>query len=75
MIVLDALQKGARDFAWFFKGVMREDAYEKYQAHHQAVDATGDPDQPLMTQILLTEREFWRDMTDRQESNPQNRCC
>ncbi|HYH77897.1 MAG TPA: YbdD/YjiX family protein, partial [Arthrobacter sp.] len=23
----------------------------------------------------LTEREFWRDRTDRQDSNPQGRCC
>jgi len=70
MRVLDAVRKGARDFAWFFKGVMGEDAYEKYQAHYEAAHATGGPDQPLMT-----EREFWRDMTDRQERNPQGRCC
>jgi uncharacterized short protein YbdD (DUF466 family) len=70
MRVLDAVRKGARDFAWFFKGVMGEDAYEKYKAHYEAAHATGGPDQPLMT-----EREFWRDMTDRQESNPQGRCC
>jgi uncharacterized short protein YbdD (DUF466 family) len=70
MRVLNAVRKGARDFAWFFKGVMGEDAYEKYKTHYEAVHATGGPDQPLMT-----EREFWRDMTDRQERNPQSRCC
>ena len=76
MRVLDAVRKGARDFAWFFKGVMGEDSYERYKAHYEAAHATGGPDdQPLMTQTLMTEREFWRDMTDRQERNPQGRCC
>lgn len=49
---------------------MGEDAYEKYRAHHQKLHPATDTDHPLMT-----EREFWRDKTDRQENNPQGRCC
>ena len=70
MSVLDALREGARDFAWFVRGVMGEDAYEKYKAHCEADSAVGGAVLPMMT-----EREFWRDTTDRQESNPQGRCC
>lgn len=69
MSVLDTVRKGARDFVWLFKGVMGEDAYDKYKAHCEATHAPEDG-QPMMT-----EREFWRDVTDRQESNPQGRCC
>ncbi len=95
MTVLDSVRTGAKRFAWFFKGVMGEDAYEKYAAHHAAVhaarlsdqadsDQAGSDqadsdqmgsDQACTDQPLMTEREFWRDQTDRQENNPQGRCC
>lgn len=68
--VLAAVRTGARGFAWFVRGVLGEDAYDKYAAHHAAThggEAGGEP--------AMTEREFWRDQTDRQEHNPQGRCC
>ena len=45
---------------------MGADAYAKYLEHHTA---SGHQEPPL------SEREFWRDRTDRQDSNPQGRCC
>lgn len=59
------LREAARGVAWFLRGVVREDAYEKYLEH-----AATHPGIPVMT-----EREFWRDLTDRQDRNPQGRCC
>ena len=75
MRVLESVRTGAKGFAWFFKGIMGEDAYEKYTAHHWAAHASGGADQSCAPQPLMTEREFWRDQTDRQENNPQGRCC
>lgn len=60
------LRKAWRSLSWFLKGVLGEDAYEKYQAHQTALHPGGP---------LLSEREFWRDKTDRQDANPQGRCC
>ena len=85
MRVLESVRTGAKSFAWFFKGIMGEDAYDKYKAHYEASHAPGSSDEPGCDapgrdqagthQPLMTEREFWRDQTDRQESNPQSRCC
>ena len=55
-----------RGFIRFFRDVMGEDAYRKYQAHHAASGCSSPP---------LTEREFWRDKIDRQDANPGGRCC
>ncbi|AJT42587.1 YbdD/YjiX family protein [Psychromicrobium lacuslunae] len=55
-----------RAIAWYVKGLMGEDAYQKYRAHQLAAH----PGQPIMT-----ERQFWRDHADRQDANPQGRCC
>jgi uncharacterized short protein YbdD (DUF466 family) len=69
MSVVSAVRAALTGFAWFVRGVMGEDAYDKYRAHHDAVhgtDAGG---------AVMTEREFWRDQTDRQDTNPQGRCC
>ncbi|WBM81508.1 putative selenoprotein [Cryobacterium breve] len=52
---------------------MGEDAWDKYVAHHEAAHRDGDPASP--TERMMTEREFWRDQTDRQDTNPQGRCC
>ena len=62
----------ARGIRWYVRGVMGDDAYEKYLAHAAAehgasTAAVGTP--------VMTEREFWRDRTDRQDANPQGRCC
>ncbi|GAC1449913.1 MAG: hypothetical protein PVSMB10_02700 [Pseudarthrobacter sp.] len=63
---LTAVASGFRGFARYLGGVMGADAYAKYLEHHQAAGHQESP---------LTEREFWRDHTDRQDSNPQGRCC
>ena len=55
--------------AWYIRAVSGEDAYDRYRAHHESVHGPGD------AAPMLTEREFWRDRTDRQDSNPQGRCC
>jgi uncharacterized short protein YbdD (DUF466 family) len=66
MTFLEAVGRGARDFAWLFTAVMGENKYEQYLAHH----SVEHPDRPPMS-----ERDFWRDHADRQDSNPQGRCC
>lgn len=50
----------------YLKGVLGEDAYEKYLDHHHATGCAA----PAMTV-----REFWRDKMDRQDVNPEGRCC
>ncbi|GAB5078767.1 YbdD/YjiX family protein [Arthrobacter sp. AD-310] len=60
------LSTGFKGFARYLGGVLGADAYTKYLEHHRACGHAGEP---------LTEREFWRDRTDRQDSNPQGRCC
>jgi len=51
---------------WYARGVIGADAYDRYLEHHQR---SGCPAAPM------TEREFWRDKTDRQQRNPTSRCC
>ena len=63
---LAAVATGFRDFARYLSGVLGADAYAKYLEHHHAA-GHGEPP--------LTEREFWRERTDRQDSNPEGRCC
>ena len=63
---LTGLSGGFKRFARYLGGVLGADAYAKYLEHHRAA---GHGEAPL------TEREFWRDRTDRQDSNPQGRCC
>ena len=55
-----------REAVWLFKGVMGENAYQAYLDHHGRTHAGGAP---------MSEREFWRDRTDRQDANPEGRCC
>ncbi|TFB57797.1 YbdD/YjiX family protein [Cryobacterium sp. TMT1-62] len=77
MNLLASVRHGAKSFAWFMRGVMGEDAYDKYKAHHEAHDESiHDPDAAACSgPVMMTEREFWRDQTDRQDINPQGRCC
>jgi uncharacterized short protein YbdD (DUF466 family) len=63
---MNTILEGFRGFARYFGGVLGADAYAKYLEHHRA---SGHAEKPM------TEREFWRDRTDRQDSNPQGRCC
>lgn len=71
--LLTAIKTGASGVSWYIKGVMGEDAYAKYLAHHDSKhsDEEGDADETH----VMTEREFWRDHSDRQTQNPQGRCC
>lgn len=63
---MGAVASGFRGFAKYITAIMGADAYAKYLEHHRS---TGHEQAPM------TEREFWRDRTDRQESNPEGRCC
>jgi uncharacterized short protein YbdD (DUF466 family) len=67
----------AKNLAWYVRGVMGDDAYEKYLAHHAQVEPDhGHPHDGIGGgEPVMTEREFWRDQTDRQDTNPQGRCC
>lgn len=51
---------------WFVKGVMGENAYQAYLAHHERSGCEAPP---------MSEREYWRSRSDWQEANPQGRCC
>ncbi len=64
--VLNRARDGARELAWVFRGIMGENAYQAYLDHHGRTHADGRP---------MTEREFWRDKADRQDANPEGRCC
>jgi uncharacterized short protein YbdD (DUF466 family) len=67
---LAALRSSLTAARAYLRGVMGADAYEKYLEHHLAETAAGRCDHAAMT-----EREFWRDHADRQDANPQGRCC
>lgn len=69
MGVVTAVRSAAAGLAWYVRAVSGEDAYDKYLAHHESVHGT------LSAVPAMTEREFWRDRTDRQDTNPQGRCC
>lgn len=68
---VNAVATGFRGFARYVRGVMGADAYKKYLEHHAATGHGG----PEHGAPPLSERDFWRDRTDRQDSNPQGRCC
>ncbi|MBT1003596.1 putative selenoprotein [Paenarthrobacter sp. DKR-5] len=60
------LGRGLKSLGAYLKAVLGEDAYEQYLAHHRRTACEA----PAMTA-----KEFWRDKTDRQDANPQGRCC
>ena len=64
--VMEPLRRGLSGVAAYFRGVMGADAYRKYLEHHEACGHAAAP---------MTERQFWRDRMDRQDSDPQGRCC
>ncbi|WP_426998222.1 YbdD/YjiX family protein [Pseudarthrobacter sp. N5] len=81
-----AAADGFRAFSRYVGGVMGADAYQKYLEHHASTEhgctehsctehgctehgCTEHGGPPL------TEKAFWRDRTDRQDTNPQGRCC
>ncbi len=57
---------GWRGLRWWWRGVIGEDAYERYLDYHARAQPETTP---------MTEREFWRDRTDQLERNPRSRCC
>jgi uncharacterized short protein YbdD (DUF466 family) len=63
---LGSLRSGWHGFVWFVRGVLGENAYQAYLDHHRATHPGTAP---------MSEREFWRDRMDRQDRNPQGRCC
>ncbi len=66
---MDVLRSAGRGLAAvnkYLKGVLGEDSYEKYLDHHHATGCVTAP---------MTVKEFWRDKTDRQDNNPEGRCC
>ena len=60
------LVRGFKGFAVYLAGLLGADAYVRYLEHHRVAGHSAPP---------LSEREFWRDRTDRQDANPQGRCC
>ncbi|KNC13838.1 hypothetical protein AC792_15665 [Arthrobacter sp. RIT-PI-e] len=64
--VLSRARHAVREGVWLFKGVMGENAYQVYLDHHGRTHSGDAP---------MNEREFWRDRTDRQDANPEGRCC
>ncbi|MBG6212524.1 MAG: YbdD/YjiX family protein [Cryobacterium sp.] len=68
MTVSVVVRAGARRVVWWVRALMGEDAYDKYATHHASCETNA-------AHPIMTEREFWRDQTDRQDKNPQGRCC
>lgn len=60
--------RALRAVRWYAKELMGENAYrhylDAYAARHHGSTAGA-----------MGEREFWRDVTDAQDRNPQARCC
>lgn len=68
-LAMDVLRRAGRGLGAvnkYLKGVLGEDSYEKYLDHHLATGCATAP---------MTLKEFWRDKTDRQDANPEGRCC
>ncbi|MDO5752095.1 YbdD/YjiX family protein [Arthrobacter sp.] len=66
MNVLRSAGRTLRSVNRYLKGVLGEDSYEKYLQHHEGTGCAAAP---------MTMKEFWRDKTDRQDKNPEGRCC
>lgn len=68
-LIMDVLRSAGRSLMAvnrYLKGVLGEDSYDRYLEHHQATACATEP---------MTVKEFWRDKTDRQDANPEGRCC
>ncbi|MCT1368272.1 YbdD/YjiX family protein [uncultured Kocuria sp.] len=62
--VIERLRSSA--VARFASGVLGADKYERYLDYHRRSGCTEPP---------LSERQYWRSLTDHQESHPGARCC
>lgn len=56
----------ARGVRWWWRGVVGEDAYDRFVDHQQR----RHPSAPIPTK-----RDFWREKYADQERNPRSRCC
>lgn len=68
-LAMEMLRSAGRGLAAvnkYLKGVLGEDSYDKYLDHHRATGCATAP---------MNVKEFWRDKTDRQDANPEGRCC
>lgn len=66
MSALARVRAAGRSVRWYVRGVVGEDAYERYVDHLRRTH----PDAPVPT-----EAQFWRDKYDDMERNPKTRCC
>ncbi|QIZ36489.1 YbdD/YjiX family protein [Saccharopolyspora sp. ASAGF58] len=64
--ILARLRGSARTAWQIVRGVVGENAYERYLDHHRRNHSDEEP---------LTERAFWRRHVDRQDATPGSRCC
>jgi uncharacterized short protein YbdD (DUF466 family) len=64
--VLPRIRAALREAWQVVRGVVGENAYEKYLEHHRLHHPDAQP---------LSEREFWRQHIDRGDRNPGARCC
>ena len=60
------LVRWCRGLVWWVQGVLGEEAYVRYLDHRGRAGHPGPP---------MTEREFWRARSDRQETDLRGRCC
>jgi uncharacterized short protein YbdD (DUF466 family) len=65
-LIMGRLLEVWRGILWFLRGVLGADSYQRYLEHHARVHPDAEP---------LSERAFWRDKMDREDRNPQSRCC
>lgn len=66
MAGLHTLAQGWAGVVWYLRGLLGEDAYQRYLAEHARSHPDHEP---------LSERAFWKDRMDWQDRNPQGRCC
>lgn len=66
----DILRKTTRPFAavyWYLREISGANAFINYQKSYLRRHGT--------LEGSMGEREFWRELTDEQDRNPQSRCC
>ncbi len=55
-----------RSVRWYVRGVVQEDAYERYLEHLGRVHPGAEPQ---------SRKQFWKDRIDARDANPTSRCC
>lgn len=60
------LRRAFDSVRWYWASVMGDNHYERYLAHHERTHPGEDP---------MTKKEYWRERTDAQDTNPRSRCC